>query len=143
MLTYTTESQSTATISTCKGEQQCSLITGEDQHCQGALTNSDYHVASPMYAMSGVGCIGTQLDTTSHQMRDREVYQQNLHNSPSNDDYSYPNLRVQWFQGHQYQYTADGYIIIEPDQHRQGSHVCTNAVNTDKCGSRGILDHTL
>ena len=139
-MTCTTESQSTATISTCKTEQQCSLITGEDQHCRGALATSDYHVASPTYTMSGVGCIGTQLDTTSHQIRDKAVHQQNLHNSTSNDDYSYPNLRAQLFLGHQYQCTADGYIIIQPDQYRQGSHGCINAA---KCGSRGILDYTL
>jgi hypothetical protein len=107
------------------------------------LAPSDYHVASPINDISGVG---KQLDTTSCQLResDTSVRRQTSRNCPSND-YSYPNHGAQWIQGHQYQYTADGYIIIQPDQYRHESHGNSNTVtaNTEKCGSRGILDHTI
>ncbi len=110
------------------------------------LAPSDYHIASPINDISGVDCIGKQLDTISHQLResDTSVHRQTSRNCASND-YSYPNHGAQWIQGHQCQYTADGYIIIQPDQYRHESHGKDNAVtaNTEKYGSRGIFDHTL
>lgn len=118
----------------------CKTNTSISEQRQVGLGPSDYHIASPV--KYEVGCVGKSLDTTSRQICDSSVKQQ-ISQSPSNEDYSYPNLRVQWLQGHKYQHTADGYIIIQPDQFSQGSCGRDNTTVLEQYGSRGILDHTL
>lgn len=105
LLTCSIEAQPTATTSICKTEQQCAPNTAVNQQCQVALGLPDYtyHVASS--TKLGVGCVGKQIDTISRQICDNSVHQQNLH-SPADEDYSYPNLRVEWLQGCKHQYTA-------------------------------------
>lgn len=140
MISYTTGQDQSLT---CTTEPQTTSNCGNRQHQDLApLAPSDYHVASLI--ISDVDCIGKHHQAYESE-HDRSVHKENLRNCSSNE-YSYPNHGAQWIQGHQYQYAADEYIIIQPDQYRQGAHgnyKTETANNIEKHGSRGILDHTL
>ena len=122
--------------------------TEQPQTCTGHESQEAPQIALVPPCNQAAKCAGKPLDTTSHQISNdshsnSQVHQQQLR-PPSIDDYSYPNLRVQWFQGHQqYQRTSDGYIIIQPDQYRQDSHGTVDTTNMENHGSRGVMDHTL
>lgn len=67
--------------------------------------------------------------------------QQNVRRTSSNEDYTYPNLRIQ-LQEHN-QHTSDGYVIVQPDHSVRESIHENECTDTENCGLRGAMDDTL